>query len=302
MILLFILALAFLFFVLTVTIVLLVVGPTLLLQPRRRNADFYRALGQPVTPSDLQLFYEEINIIAPDRIKLNSWLIKAPSPARATVLYLHGVGDCKIDGLHFARLLHDHHFNVLLYDARRHGISDGRFCTYGYYEKHDVSTIIDYLATRTDVAVGKIGLFGTSMGASVALQAAAIDSRICAVVAENSFATLRTIFDDYQKRMIYLPFHYLRNIVIKRSELTAKFKANDVSPLEAVKHFTIPVLFIYGSEDKLIDHQYSLRLYEQATGPKELFPIDHAAHNNTWEVAGKAYEQKLLDFFGRHLQ
>ncbi len=302
MIFLVILALLFVAFLLSATLVLLVIGPTLLLHPKRRHPDFYRSLGSPVTPSDLQLFYEEINIITPDGLKLNSWLIKAPAPARASVIYLHGVGDCKIGGLRFARLMHDHYYNVLLYDARRHGISDGRFCTYGYYEKHDVTTIINYLTTRTDVALGKIGLFGTSMGASVALQAAAIDRRIAAVVAENSFATLRTIFDDYQKRMIYLPFHYLRNIVIKRSELMAAFKANDVSPLDAVQQFRIPVLFVYGSDDTLIDHRYSLKLFEQAAGPKELFPIDHATHNDTWEVAGKSYEQRLLEFFRKNLQ
>src|SRR6202008_4281185 len=116
------------------------------------------------------------------------------------------------------------------YDARLHGESDGAYCTYGYYEKHDVLRIIDYLLSRTDIHPGNIGLFGTSMGAAVAIQAAALDKRISAIIAENSFATLRTIFDDYQRRIIKLPFHYLRNMVIVRSEFKATFKASDVSP------------------------------------------------------------------------
>jgi pimeloyl-ACP methyl ester carboxylesterase len=289
-------------FLLIATIILFIVGPTILLQPRRRTAEFYRQLKLPVTPSDLQLPYEEINVIVEGGLKLNSWLVKAAGPARGTVVYLHGVADCKIDGIRFAKLMHDEHYNVFLYDARRHGQSGGRFCTYGYYEKHDVVKIIDYLVSRGDIALGKIGLFGTSMGAAVALQAAAIDRRIAAVVAENSFATLRSIFDDYQKRMIQLPFHYLRNVVIVRSELLAKFKASDVSPLEAVRAVRIPVLVIYGTDDRLIKHTYSVSLYEHANQPKELFPIENASHNNAWSVAGVEYEKKILGFFGRHLQ
>jgi uncharacterized protein len=289
-------------FLASATIILLIVGPTILLQPRRRTADFYRNLGQPITPSDIQLAYEEINVIVGDNIKLNSWLIKAKPPVNGTVLYLHGVGDCKIDGIRFAKLLHDNHYNVFLYDSRRHGNSDGTFCTYGYFEKHDVSKIIDYLESRTDVTLGKIGLFGTSMGAAVAIQTAAIDKHITAIVAENSFATLRSIFDDYQKRIIKLPFHYLRNFVIKRSELMAKFKANNVSPLDAIRSLTIPLMIIYGADDHLIKHQYSLMLYENAKEPKELYPIKQASHNNTWKIAGAEYEKKILEFFGKNLK
>jgi len=191
---------------------------------------------------------------------------------------------------------------VFLYDSRRHGESDGTYCTYGFHEKNDVSAILNYLATRTDFTKGKFGLFGTSMGAAVALQAAAIDDRVAAVVSENSFATLRTIFDDYQKRMIRVPFHYLRNLVIMRSERTAHFKARDVSPLRAVSSIHVPLLFIYGTEDHLIDHRYSLSLFQYANEPKQLFAIEGARHNDTWKVAGDAYARTILEFYAGALK
>jgi len=289
-------------FLLSVTLILFIVGPSLLLRPRRRTAEFYRALGLPVNPTELDLPYEEINVMVAPGLKLNCWLIKAAQPARGTIVYLHGVADCKIDGLRLSKLLHAEHYNVMLPDARNHGESDGEFCTFGYFEKHDVLKVIDYLRSRSDLSAGKFGVFGTSMGAAVALQAAAIDPRIEAVVAENSFATLRSIFDDYQKRMIQLPFHYLRNIVIKRSEQIAGFRANDVSPLDCVKDLRIPVMFIYGTEDHLISCHYSVVLYEAKPAPKDLFAIPGAKHNDTWKVAGKLYEEKLLAFFGTHLR
>ena len=288
-------------FIISITIILIVVGPTILLQPRKRTAEFYSKLGLPTSPADVGLSAEDIVITTNDGTKLSAWFIKSPPGAKGTIFYLHGVGDCKIDGIRFAKLMHDNHFHVLLYDSRQHGKSDGKYCTYGYYERNDVPTIINYVVSRPDLDPGKFGLFGTSMGAAVAIQAAAIDKRIAAVCAENSFLTLRKIFDDYQKRMIKLPFHYLRNLVIIHSELRAKFRASDVSPLEAVKNISIPLLIIYGTGDHLIRHEYSIQLYEAANEPKALLPVPGAAHNNTWDIAGKEYERQLLWFFTKAL-
>jgi pimeloyl-ACP methyl ester carboxylesterase len=288
-------------FLISATVIIFIIGPTLLLQPRRRKADFYRKLGLPTNPEELNLDYEEINIQSADGFRLNCWLIKSKETAKATIVYIHGVADCKIDGLRFAKLMHDNNFNVFLFDSRRHGDSEGTHCTYGFYEKLDVINIIDYLSARKDIHIGKIGLFGTSMGAAIAIQTAAIDNRISAVVSENSFAALRKIFDDYQRRIIKLPFHYLRNIVIIHSELRAKFKARDVAPLESVKNITAPILFVYGTVDPLIKYEYSIKLFEQANQPKDIFPINGAAHNNTWDIGGETYHKKLLDFYKRHL-
>jgi uncharacterized protein len=301
MILLIALAAALAVFLISATVIIFIIGPTLLLQPRRRTAEFYRKAGLPTEPTELDIEFEEINIHTHDGFRLNSWLIKSKQPAKGTIIYLHGVADCKIDGLRFAKLMHDNHYNIFLHDSRRHGQSEGTHCTYGYHEKNDVTTIINYLVSRTDISLGKIGLFGTSMGAAVAIQSAAIDKRIVAIVSENSFAALRKIFDDYQKRIIKLPFHYLRNIVIIHSELRAKFKARDVSPLESVKNIHIPILFVYGTVDPLINYQYSIQLFEKANGPKELYPIEGAAHNNTWDIGGEKYRNRLLDFYRRNL-
>jgi fermentation-respiration switch protein FrsA (DUF1100 family) len=211
------------------------------------------------------------------------------------------VSECKIVGLPLAAELHRRGFHVFLYDSRRHGDSGGTHCTYGFYEKHDATAVISYLLSRTDITTGRIGLFGTSMGAAVALQVAAMDSRVAAVVAESGFATLRSVFDDYQKRMIKLPWHYLRNLVIKRSEHLAHFRANAVSPLEAVAGIHIPLLISHGTADDRIKYTYSESVFRKANEPKELLLIPGARHHNMAEIGGPAYQEKILSFFERHL-
>jgi len=284
-----------------VSAVLFVIGPGMLLQPYRRTIDYYRKYTTVLHPSDIGLSYEDVALKTPEGIGLSCWLIPANGDARGTVIYLHGVSECKIVGLPMARELHDLGYNVFLYDSRRHGDSGGTYCTYGFYEKHDARAVITYVTGRTDIHPGRIGLFGTSMGAAVAIQVASIDTRVVALIAESGFATLRTIFDDYQKRMIKLPWHYLRNIVIKRSEHLAHFKANAVSPLEAVGQVHVPVFIMHGTADTLIDSRYSEMVFGAANEPKELWLIAGARHNDMDRVGGEEYRRRVLGFFVRHL-
>ncbi len=288
-------------FMIFISTVLFVIGPVMLLHPHRRTIDYYRRITPLLHPSDLGVPYEELTLKTAEGIALHSWLIPAEGTPRGTVIFLHGVSECKIVGLPIARRLHDAGFHVFLYDSRRHGESGGHFCTYGFYEKHDTTTVINTLFARQDLQVGKIGLMGTSMGAAVAIQVAAMDTRVTAVVAESGFATLRTVFDEYQKRMIKLPWHYLRNIVIIRSEQLAHFKASAVSPLDAVRTVTIPLFILHGTADNLIKSTYSEQVFRNANEPKELWLIDGARHNDMAEIGGEEYFRRIVTFFERSL-
>jgi dipeptidyl aminopeptidase/acylaminoacyl peptidase len=285
-----------------VSAVLFLIGPVMLLQPHRRTADYYRPLTRLLHPHDAGLPFEELTLETPDGIPLSCWLIKAEGRSRGTILYLHGVSESKIVGLPLTRQLHLLGYNVFLYDSRRHGDSGGIYCTYGFYEKYDAAAVINYLVCREDLELGAIGVFGNSMGAAVAIQLASIDPRVGAVVAESGFATLRSVFDDYQRRMIKLPWHYLRNLVIRRSEKLAGFKASAVSPLESVRSVHVPLLIVHGAADERIKASYSELVYRNANEPRELWLLPNARHHDMAEIGGEEYLRKICSFFETHLQ
>jgi fermentation-respiration switch protein FrsA (DUF1100 family) len=291
-------------FLISAALVVLVVGPLILLQPERRTKEWYRGKTDLLEPRDAGLPQENVEISGQDGVILKGWLVaqKAARKSRGTIFYLHGVGDCKTDGVAHARLFFKHGYNVLLYDSRAHGESGGVFCTYGYHEKHDISAAISFLQRKKALKVGQIGIFGTSMGAAVAIQAAAIDKRIKAVVAEACFTDLRTISVDYQRRIVKLPWHFLRNVAMARSQRIANFKARDVSPVIDVHTLTIPLLFVHGTADRLINYEYSKTLYHHANEPKEILLVPGGNHTDVWEIAGDKYENKILSFFSKNLR
>lgn len=293
--------LAILAFAIASTLIIFVVGPIMVLNPRRRGEEFYRDRGEPLSPADVQLPFDEFSFASADDQQLHAWFIPAEDHPRGTIFYLHGVGDNKISGLRLAQVFHAHKFNVLMYDSRAHGRSEGRYCTYGYYEKYDVQKAIDVIAKRSTSSLGRIGLFGTSMGAAIAVQAASIEPRIRAVVAEGCFTSLRTITVDYQRRLLFMPWHFLRNVAMKRSEYIAHFSHHEVSPLRALSSINVPILFIHGKKDARIKYQYSEQLYAAAREPKELYLIDGANHTDIHSVAQKEYENRVVGFFEKWL-
>ena len=107
--------LAIIAFAVAATLVIFAIGPIMVLNPRRRGEGFYKERGDPLSPADLQIPFEEFWFVNTDMQRLHAWFIPAKGSARGTIFYLHGVGDNKISGLRLAQVFHLHHFNVMMY-------------------------------------------------------------------------------------------------------------------------------------------------------------------------------------------
>src|SRR3954470_14025316 len=102
-------------------------------------------------------------------VSLKGWLCHATTQRRGTLVYLHGVGDNRTSGIGIIQRFAPRGFDVVAYDSRAHGESEGDACTYGFFEKDDLRHVLD------TVAPGPVVLLGTSLGAAVAIQEAAQD-------------------------------------------------------------------------------------------------------------------------------
>jgi hypothetical protein len=127
------------------------------------------------------------------------------------------------------------------YDSRAHGESSGAACTYGFYEKQDLRRVVDTIDS------GPVVLMGTSLGAAVALQEAAEDARVSAVVAAETFSDLRTVAIERA------PFFFTPNVIrraFQLAEAEGRFTIEAVSPETAARKIEAPVLIIHGSIDR----------------------------------------------------
>lgn len=81
------------------------------------------------------------------------------------------------DVLMLCETLAAHGYDVVTYDARGHGTSEGS-CTLGDAERHDVAAAVELARTRAD----RVVVLGASMGAIAVLRHAATDASLAGVV------------------------------------------------------------------------------------------------------------------------
>lgn len=109
-----------------------------------------------------------------------------------------GIDEARILGSTSTRSLWDAGFNILTWDPRGFGASEGTaMIDSPDFEGRDVQQMIDWLATLPQVVLDadrdpRVGMVGGSYGGGIALVAAAIDCRIDAVVATAAWNSLET--------------------------------------------------------------------------------------------------------------
>ena len=209
---------------------------------------------------------------AGEGVRLRGWHCRAERERRGTVIYLHGTADNRGSSLGVIRRSTANGRDVIAYDSRRHGASGGDACTYGYYEKLDLRRVIDTLQP------GPVVLFGTSLGAAVALQEAGEDSRVSGVIGVEVFSDLRTIARERA------PFFLSESAIRKAFQLAeeqGRFVVDQVSPVTAATSIRAPVLLIHGAEDRDTPPAHSQRVLAALAGPKRLILVERAGHNQS---------------------
>jgi hypothetical protein len=228
---------------------------------------------------------------AGEGVTLRGWQCRAGGTRRGTLVYLHGIADNRTSGTGVIRWFGTRGFDVVAYDSRANGESGGDVCTYGYFEKQDLHRVLD------TVAPGPIVLFGTSLGAAVALQEAPQDLRVTAVVAAEAFSDLRTVSTERA------PFFFTAGVIeraFRIAEQRGQFQVDAVSPVAAASHIEKPVLIIHGGADSDTPPDHSRRIFAALTGPRRLIIVPGARHNESLRGAvWTEIEQWLDEVLGR---
>jgi uncharacterized protein len=205
-------------------------------------------------------------------IKLRGWRFKTDKPRRGTIVYLHGLSDNRASSTPIARHYTPLGFDVVAYDGRSHGESGGDACTYGFYEKRDLSRVLDALGG------GPVVVFGASLGAGIALQAAADEPRIAALIGIAPISDLRTAAIERA------PFFASRKSIeeaFRLAEERGKFRIDDVSPAAAAARVRIPVVLVHGADDQETPPSHSQKVHAALAGAKQLILVPGAGHNDT---------------------
>ncbi len=258
---------------------------------------FHRVIAG--APSDYGLCYENFTI-KNDSIGIRGFYIPNDT-AKATLICMHGIGNCKESNLDFAKKLHDIGCNVILIDLRAHGKSDGKYCTFGYYEKYDVQKVIDYALSKSKVS--NIGIHGHSLGGAVALQTLSLDNRLKFGIIESTFTTFNDVAYEYSDDFTGFKNRWLTNHIIEKSALIANFDREQVKPVECCKKITVPIFMEHGTADEKIPFSMGEQNFAAlASTDKTFYPIQNGSHSKVQGQGGTPYWNAMSAFIKRMMK
>ncbi len=251
-------------------------------------------------PAGLVSAAERVEFPSRDGVCLRGWWIPARRP-RGTIVLSHGyAGDCSPD-LEYGEWLRGASYNLLYFDYRGHGSSDGNYTTLGHHETRDLLGAIDFAETRSSE---RVGVLGFSMGGSVAIQTAALTDSIRCVVADCSFANLRTLLLHHapDARVPGLIAPAASFLLVAFMSLQAGENLFLHSPENSIGQIAPrAVLLIQAGNDELVAPSETERLYAAARPPKELWRVQGALHRAVDQVAPEEYRRRITAFFDQHL-
>ncbi|HPH95461.1 MAG TPA: alpha/beta hydrolase [Anaerolineaceae bacterium] len=238
---------------------------------------------------------EEILIPSPYGYNLYGQYFPLPG-SKKTAIIAHGITYTIYGSVKYMKLFRNRGFNVLLYDHRNHGRSGGKNTTFGYYEKEDLKSVVDWALNRLGPG-GKVGTHGESMGAAIVLQHAAIDPRLSFVVADCPFSTLEGQLTYRLGVEYHLPPFPMLNLADFFCWLQTGMKIKEVSPISAVRQFSTPLLLAHGKDDDYIPPAMSQALYDAKTnGLRQLYLAPNAKHAEAFWKNPVEYDQKVGEF------
>lgn len=244
-----------------------------------------------------QIDKNELIIQSHDGLNLHACLIPNKKKSLCVIL-CHGYSATRNSMAVFARHYHDTYgAQVLITDARAHGLSDGNVIGFGYHDRNDLHLWIKTVKEELGENIPLV-LHGVSMGASTLLYASidGFDSNVKGIVCDSAFIDLKPIFIR-QMKMIYnlpaFPFIYFVELYMK---YWVKIPFDQTNILNKKDKLLTPCLIVHGTDDRFVPYDMAIKLNDIYPVYHMFLSVDHAKHALSYSINPELYKQYIQDF------
>ncbi|MEO8682010.1 MAG: alpha/beta fold hydrolase [Vicinamibacterales bacterium] len=268
-------------------------------RPRRALTGAERTQAAHLAASlDAQL--DTVSLAAGDGVPLQGWLFTPGHPNGTTVVLLHGITSNRADLLPMARLVVAEGYRALALDGRGHGDSGGELVTFGALEAGDTRQWVQWIGRRDPT--GCVFVFGGSLGAAVALQAADAPG-VCGVIAQSGFASLREIAFDRIGQQLHTGPWLGRSVLrpgVEVGFLYARVRygldLGGAAATTAVARPGPPILVIHGENDDNAPVRHAHLLQQANPARVSLWIVPGGAHEG---IGGAERDARVLAFLAQ---
>ncbi len=252
------------------------------------------------SPSAYGVPQEDIEFRALDAVRLSGWFVE-PSGKKPVLVCTHGLFRNRVEVLARIMPLCRQGYGALLYDSRSHGASERAMVSLGYHEKNDVLGAVRYVEQRYPDPLLRPGvvLFGVSMGAVAALQAAAQSHSYAGLILDSPFSSLERTVADHSWLFLKLPRFPFVNLFLfwfgKMATIGGGFLDSEAAMARVQP---VPLLLIASEGDARIPASVAQSLYDASISPRKELKVfgKDVPHGAASRLHPEEYTRLLEDF------
>ncbi|WEV42590.1 alpha/beta hydrolase [Bifidobacterium sp. ESL0682] len=252
----------------------------------------------------------EATITAFDGVRLHGWVLDpdcANPPQHLYAICCHGYSGEPAEMAKYAHRFSKLGFTVFTPASRCHELSGGTYIGMGALEHRDLLRWIDAIVTSDPKS--QILLDGNSMGAATVMLAVGnpkLPNNVKAAIADCGYASLEDQFLYSAKNLYHIPPFIARPAIRIMSSIArhrAGYSFSEASCVEALRHTSIPMLFIHGSADDFVSPANLDRNFRAcASTVKQKLMIPGAAHAMAASTDPKRYWKTVTAFVRQTFQ
>ena len=230
-------------------------------------------------PGVYRLVFEDLHLVAMDGTKIHGWYVPASAkaatdnPVVPTILFSHGNAGNISHRLDKLEIYHKLGVNVLMFDYRGYGLSEGTPTEDGTYE--DAEAAYQWLRKR---GVFNVVFQGESLGCAVAMEMAVRHPEGRGLILESPFtstiAMAKLIFP-------WLPVKWI-----------VRYHYDNVAKIPGIR---MPLLILHSPQDDIVPFAMGRALYSAAHEPKKFVELV-GGHNEGYAESGRIYPEAVAKF------
>src|SRR6266513_5099859 len=198
-----------------------------------------------------------------------------PPPTSPGLLWFYGNGETIAAIWPIVREFQPPGTALLVLDYPGYGGSGGRATEAALYAAAEAGYTM--LATRPGVDPHRIFVYGRSLGSAVAIYTAA-HRPVAGLILESPFTSAAAMAKHHYRLVPRFLLHL------------------SLDNLTTVKLVRCPILLFHGDADRLVPGAMGMAVAAAAPGPVEVVLLHGSGHNDTYEIGGRAYRDKMWAF------
>lgn len=236
-----------------------------------------------------------------DGLQLKGTYFTIYDSSNCAIILAHGWGAIWADMLKYVPVFSTCNCDLIFYDHRVHGASEGQYATGGIKESKDLWSITNWVKETKGYELANIGWMGSSWGAATAIIAGTESENVGFIMADSPFQDWNSAVFERARRDYGSGINLIAPGVMQVVNLRAGVNYKNGSPVNVVSKVEEPILLIHSQGDLQTSSTQSVNISKNLDSSNSTFIHTEWGNDHVMDVINNTTDFQMIvhDFIRR---